>query len=98
MRDYLIDDTGSPPCKLKEICCSPQIYILHHYSRFDVITLDGFTHRIIRTFAADLKLPPQFELVLDSNSFLDDLVDDLIKISERILNSLKYFLNFSDKA
>ena len=31
--------------------------ILHNYAFFDVSTIDKFTHRLIRTFAKDLKLP-----------------------------------------
>ena len=30
--------------------------ILHNYSFFDVLTIDKFTYKIIRTFAKDLKL------------------------------------------
>jgi len=30
--------------------------ILHNYAFFDVSTIDKFTHRLIRTFAKDLKI------------------------------------------
>ena len=95
MRDYLIDDTGLTAQQIQKKSVVLLGYILHHYSRFDVITLDGFTHRIIRTFAADLKLPPQFELVLDSNSFLDELVDDLIQNIGADSQLTKILLEFS---
>src|SRR5690606_39477241 len=35
--------------------------ILHNYAAFDISTIDGFTHKLIRTFAFDLKLPLNFE-------------------------------------
>lgn len=52
--------------------------ILHNFGAFDVTTLDSFTHRVIRTFAFDLGLSHSFEVVLDSASFIRDIVDQLI--------------------
>jgi len=52
--------------------------ILHNYAFFDISTIDKFTHRLIRTFAKDLKLPQNFEVVLDNNMLLDEAVSALI--------------------
>ncbi len=52
--------------------------ILHNYAFFDVSTIDKFTHRLIRTFARDLKLPQNFEVVLDNDIVLSEAVDRLI--------------------
>ncbi len=52
--------------------------ILHNYAFFDVSTIDKFTHRLIRTFARDLKLPQNFEVVLDHDILLDEAVNRLI--------------------
>ena len=52
--------------------------ILHNYAFFDISTIDKFTHRIIRTFAKDLKLPQNFEVVLDTDILLDEAVNRLI--------------------
>ncbi len=52
--------------------------ILHNYAFFDISTIDKFTHRLIRTFAKDLKLPSNFEVVLDTNSLLEEAVDRLL--------------------
>lgn len=48
--------------------------IVLEYGSFDVITLDKFTHRIIRTFAKEFGLPQGFEVTLDSKSILDQVV------------------------
>ena len=37
---------------------------------FDISTIDGFTHRVIRTFAHDLKLPVNFEVELDQEQII----------------------------
>jgi ATP-dependent exoDNAse (exonuclease V) beta subunit len=52
--------------------------IIHNYAAFDVSTIDGFTHRVIRTFAYDLKLPLNFEVELDQDALLNEAVDSLI--------------------
>ena len=53
-------------------------HIVHDYGGFDVSTIDGFTHRIIRTFAYDLNLPVNFEVELDQDQLLNEAVDRLI--------------------
>ncbi|MCM4166644.1 RecBCD enzyme subunit RecB [Arenibacter antarcticus] len=52
--------------------------ILHNYAFFDVSTIDKFTHRLIRAFAKDLKLPQNFEVVLDTDLLLDEAIAKLI--------------------
>lgn len=53
-------------------------HIVHNYAAFDISTIDGFTHRIIRTFAFDLKLPLNFEVELDQDTMRSEAVDRLI--------------------
>lgn len=52
--------------------------IIHNYGAFDISTIDGFTHRVIRTFAFDLKLPVNFEVELDTDYLLTKAIDALI--------------------
>ena len=52
--------------------------ILHNYAAFDISTIDRFTHKVIRTFAFDLKIPVNFEVELDTESLLFEAVDSLI--------------------
>ena len=52
--------------------------LLHNYAFFDVSTIDKFTHRLIRTFARDLKLSQSFEVVLDTDMLLEEAVGRLL--------------------
>lgn len=52
--------------------------IAHNYAAFDISTIDKFNHRLIRTFAHDLKLPVNFEVELDTKTMLSKAVDQLI--------------------
>lgn len=53
-------------------------HILHNYSDFSISTIDSFTHKIIRTFAHDLKLPINFEVDLDNDALIKKSIDLLI--------------------
>ena len=52
--------------------------VVHNYAAFDISTIDKFNHKLIRTFAFDLKLPINFEVELDTASVLAKAVDKLI--------------------
>ncbi len=57
--------------------------ILHNYTDFAIGTIDSFTHRIVRAFAHDLRLPVNFEVETDSDKLIREAVDILIgKIGE----------------
>ncbi len=52
--------------------------ILHNYSNFAVSTIDSFTHRLVRSFARDLRLPLNFEIGLDTDQLINKSIDMLI--------------------
>lgn len=74
----LISDLNIEPHDLKKKSKKVLKEILHNYAFFDISTIDKFTHRLIRTFAKDLKLPQNFEVVLDTDLLLGEAVDKLI--------------------
>lgn len=52
--------------------------IINNYAAFEVSTIDGFTHRVLRTFAKDLDLPLNFEVELSTEEVLSEAVDRVI--------------------
>lgn len=52
--------------------------ILHNYSDFAIGTIDSFVHRVVRTFAFDLKIPMSFEIEMDDERLLSKAIDLLI--------------------
>lgn len=52
-------------------------HILHHYSDFSIGTIDSFTHKIVKTFAHDLKLPVNFNIELDTTGFYQKVISEL---------------------
>ena len=78
MVNYIVEETGltleNIQLKSKKILT----HLLHNYSSFSVETIDSFNHRLIRTFARDLKLSGNFDVSLDIDKLLTQAVDLLI--------------------
>lgn len=51
--------------------------IMHNYSDFGVCTIDSFVHRLVRTFAHDLKLPINFDLQIDQADLVQNAIERL---------------------
>ena len=69
--------------------------IIHNYAAFDISTIDKFTHKVIRTFAQDLDLPPNFEVSLDTDSLLQEAIDLVISKAGDDVNLTKLLIEFS---
>jgi len=52
--------------------------ILHNYGLFSVSTIDQFTHRIIRSFAADLNLRPDFDVEMNMDLLYAETVKRIL--------------------
>ena len=74
----IVDDLKMKPEALQKKSKDILNTIMHNYAAFDISTIDGFNHRLIRTFAHDLHLPINFEVELDTESLLNEAVDRLI--------------------
>ncbi|MFN8282423.1 MAG: UvrD-helicase domain-containing protein [Chitinophagales bacterium] len=53
--------------------------ILHDYSNFNISTIDSFFQTIIRSFAKELDLPIGMEIELDTESVVQQAVQDMLK-------------------
>ncbi|MES2591083.1 MAG: UvrD-helicase domain-containing protein [Bacteroidota bacterium] len=68
--------------------------VLHNYSDFAIGTIDSFVHKIVRTFAFDLKIPMSFDLEMDDDKLLTQAIDLLIAqigTDERLTKALVEF-------
>lgn len=54
-------------------------HILHHYSDFSISTIDKFTHRVLSTFAHDMRLPVSFNVEVESDELLTEAIDILLQ-------------------
>ncbi len=68
--------------------------ILHNYDEFAISTIDSFIHRIIRTFATDVQLPQNFEVVIDDDEIIPDIVQSLYSKVGNDKELTKVLINF----
>jgi len=52
--------------------------ILHGYENFNVSTIDKFNLRLIKSFSSDLELPNDFEISLNEDEVLDEVIELLL--------------------
>jgi ATP-dependent exoDNAse (exonuclease V) beta subunit len=76
--------------------------IIHNYDEFSISTIDSFVHRIIKTFATDIKLPQNFEVVIEEDEIIPEIIQDLyekVGLDKDITNILINFVmaNFEDE-
>ncbi len=70
-------------------------HLLNHYSNFTIETIDGFNHKLIRTFAKELKLAANFEVFLDILLLISEAVDRLIDKTGENENNTRFILDYA---
>jgi len=55
-------------------------HILHQYNDFSVGTIDSFMHRVVRTFAQDLRMPLNFSVELSNEVIIQMAIDELLEL------------------
>lgn len=76
--DHIQLQTGFTNAQMQDKATKVRNKLLHDYAAFDIVTLDAFSHRILRTFARDINLPDGFEIEMDTNRILAKAVHKLI--------------------
>ncbi|MEM1260166.1 MAG: UvrD-helicase domain-containing protein [Bacteroidota bacterium] len=69
--------------------------LLHNYNFFEVSTIDRFTHRVIKTFAKDLRISQNFEVELDGEILLEEAIGKLLQNLDEEAHLKKVLIDFS---
>ena len=80
--------------KLKERAFKMLQSILHNYSDFNITTIDKFILKIIRSFSFDLQLPYNFEVELDSDSLLNQAINNLLAEAGKNKQLTTFLVNY----
>lgn len=70
--------------------------ILHNYSDLTVQTIDKFTHKIIRPFAKDLDISPDFNIELNEDDILTKSIDVLLEGTGKDELLTKVLIDFAE--
>ncbi|MFM2202053.1 MAG: hypothetical protein RL040_1253 [Bacteroidota bacterium] len=79
MTGILIDELKLTPSQLQQRASAAYYHMLHHYGQLSILTIDSFTHRLIRSFAKDLQLNNDFNLELDPTTLQEKAVDRMLE-------------------
>jgi len=87
------------PAKVQQNASNVLRKLLHQYENFNVLTIDKFNLKLIRSFSRDLNLPEKFDIVLNESQLLDRAIDELLDSVDAKDQGKMYRLtmNFSKK-
>lgn len=71
MMAVLMDELGLSREVISERSKQRLDHILHQYGDLHIVTIDKFFARLIRAFASELTLSPDFEITIDHSQFVD---------------------------
>ncbi|MBU0489265.1 MAG: UvrD-helicase domain-containing protein [Bacteroidetes bacterium] len=74
----IVKETGISVDILRKNAAQVLSNILHNYADFAISTIDSFMHRVIRSFAHDLRLPASFEVEMNYEQITAEAIDMLI--------------------
>jgi len=69
--------------------------ILHRYDDFQLTTIDKMMFRLVKTFARDMKLPVDVEVVLDQREVISNLIDKLIARAKKGNELTEFFIELA---
>lgn len=93
--EFIKEETGLDDRAFKDKATKIYHRLLHDYAAFDIVTIDAFNHRILRTFSKDLNLPDGFEVELDSKNLISKAIHNLIARAGNDPQLTKQLINFS---
>lgn len=73
------ESTGLPAHELAERSENLLSNILHNYGHLNILTIDKFVHKIIRSFSRELGLTTNFELTFDFDTITARCVDEVLQ-------------------
>jgi len=101
----LMADTGLSLSELKKRATDVFRIALRDYDEIGISTIDGFNHKLIRSFSRDLRIKSDFEVELDEANLFADAVDLLLEkvgydnhITHHLLNYLRQSIDDDKKA
>ena len=83
--------------ELKERSNAVYNHMLHNYGQLSILTIDSFTYKLIRSFAHDLHLRHDFNIEMETSTFIESLVDSCIEQIGIDDELTKYIVTFATR-
>ena len=75
-----------------------QTSIIHNYSYFSISTIDTFFYGIIQSFTRDLKFRGVFNIEMDHELVINEVVERFLSNLEKLLNNVSYVVSIMSKS
>ena len=72
--------------------------ILHNYKDFNLMTIDKFTNKVIRSFSKELGISNNYNIILEENEFLEDVISKYIDEVSKNKNQLDVLEKMIDES
>jgi ATP-dependent exoDNAse (exonuclease V) beta subunit len=72
--------------------------ILHNYKDFNLMTIDKFTNKVIRSFSKELGISNNYNIILEENEFLEDVISKYIDEVSKNKNQLDILEKMIDES
>ena len=72
--------------------------ILHNYKDFNLMTIDKFTNKVIRSFSKELGISNNYNIILEENEFLEDIISKYIDEVSKNKNQLDILEKMIDES
>ena len=72
--------------------------ILHNYKDFNLMTIDKFTNKVIRSFSKELGISNNYNIILEENEFLEDIISKYIDEVSKNKNQLDILEKIIDES
>lgn len=76
--EELSEEVGIDKDEVIQRCSSVLHSILHQYEDFNISTIDKFNLRLIKSFSKDLDLPADFNVIIEEDLLLQQVIDNLL--------------------
>jgi ATP-dependent exoDNAse (exonuclease V) beta subunit len=72
--------------------------ILHNYKDFNLMTIDKFTNKVIKSFSKELGISNNYNIILEENEFLEDVISKYIDEVSKNKNQLDILEKMIDES
>ncbi len=98
VRDYLSNELNIDSHKIELRAGKILVKIIHNYSDLSILTIDRFTHKIIKSFSKELGLSFQYDIELEEKDFLEECIVQLLDYVGSDKDLTKYLHEMVDES
>ena len=98
VRDYLSNELNIDSSKIELRAGKILGKIIHNYSDVSILTIDRFTHKIIKSFSKELGLSFQYDIELEEKDFLEECIVQLLDYVGSDKDLTKYLHEMVDES